>query len=57
MGFAFSEHVAEIAPDYPEVSFAIVDGFATFVNEDATNIADLTFKEQEGSFLVERPPV
>ena len=51
VGFAFSEHVAEIAPDYPEVSFAIVDGFATFVNEDATNIADLTFKEQEGSFL------
>jgi basic membrane protein A len=52
VGFAFSEHVAEIAPDYPETSFAIVDGFATFVNEDATNIADLTFREQEGSFLV-----
>jgi basic membrane protein A len=52
VGFAFSEHVAEIAPDYPETSFAIVDGFATFVNEDATNIADLTFKEHEGSFLV-----
>ena len=52
VGFAFSEHVAEIAPDYPETNFAIVDGFATFVNEDATNIADLTFREQEGSFLV-----
>jgi basic membrane protein A len=52
VGFAFSEHVAEIAPDYPDTSFAIVDGFATFVNEDATNIADLTFREQEGSFLV-----
>jgi basic membrane protein A and related proteins len=52
VGFAFSEQVAEIAPDYPDTSFAIVDGFATFVNEDATNIADLTFREQEGSFLV-----
>lgn len=52
VGFAFSEHVAEIAPDYPEVNFAIVDGFATAINADATNIADLTFKEHEGSFLV-----
>jgi basic membrane protein A and related proteins len=52
VGFAFSEHVAEIAPDYPDTNFAIVDGFATFVNEEATNIADLTFREQEGSFLV-----
>lgn len=52
VGFAFSEHVAEIAPDFPDVNFAIIDGFATFLNEDATNIADLTFREQEGSFLV-----
>jgi basic membrane protein A len=52
VGFAFSEHVAELAPDYPDVNFAIVDGFATAINADATNIADLTFKEHEGSFLV-----
>ncbi len=52
VGFAFSEHVAEIAGDYPDVNFAIIDGFATFLNEDVTNIADLTFREQEGSFLV-----
>ena len=52
IGFAFSEGVAEIAGDYPDQNFAIVDGFATFVNEDATNIADLTFKEEEGSYLV-----
>lgn len=52
IGFAFSEGVAEIAPDYPDQNFGIVDGFATFVNEEATNIADLTFKEHEGSYLV-----
>ena len=52
IGFAFSEGVAEIAPDYPDQSFGIVDGFATFVNAEATNIADLTFKEHEGSYLV-----
>jgi len=52
VGFAFSEHVAEIAPEYEDQSFAIVDGFANFVNEELTNVSDLTFKEHEGSFLV-----
>jgi basic membrane protein A len=52
VGFAFSEHVAEIAPDYPDQNFAVIDGFATTIATDAPNIADLTFKEHEGSFLV-----
>ena len=52
VGFAFSEHVAEIAPDYPDQNFAIIDGFATFIMEENENVADLTFKEHEGSFLV-----
>ncbi|MGH2692550.1 MAG: BMP family lipoprotein [Actinomycetota bacterium] len=52
IGFAFSEGVAEIAPEYPDQDFAIIDGFATFVAEDPPNIADLTFKEHEGSYLV-----
>ena len=52
IGFAFSEGVAEIAPDYPDQNFGIIDGFATFVAEDPPNIADLTFKEHEGSYLV-----
>jgi basic membrane protein A and related proteins len=53
-GFAFSEGIAAIAADYPEVNFGITDGFATFLPdaEGLTNVADLTFKEQEGSFLV-----
>jgi basic membrane protein A and related proteins len=58
VGFAFSAGVNEIAPDFPETNFAVIDGFATcgtacgLTNDDLTNVADLTFKEQEGSFLV-----
>jgi basic membrane protein A len=58
VGFAFSAGVNEIAPDYPETNFAVIDGFATcgtacgLTNDGLTNVADLTFKEQEGSFLV-----
>jgi basic membrane protein A len=51
-GFSFSEGIAEIAADYPDQNFAVVDGFATAIAADAPNIADLTFKEEEGSFLV-----
>ena len=54
VGFAFSEGVAALAADYPEVNFGVIDGFATFLPdaEGLTNVADLTFKEQEGSYLV-----
>jgi basic membrane protein A len=54
IGFAFSEGIAEIAPDYPDQNFGIIDGYATFVNAEVEepNIADLTFKEHEGSYLV-----
>lgn len=58
VGFAFSPDINEIAPDYPDLNFAVIDGYATcgtacgLTNDDLTNVADLTFKEQEGSFLV-----
>lgn len=60
VGFAFSPGINTIAPDYPDTSFMIVDGFATCgticgLTNDAEaipNVADYTFKEQEGSFLV-----
>jgi basic membrane protein A len=51
VGYAFSEHVAELAPEFPELNFAVIDGFTTAIAEQP-NVADLTFKEQEGSFLV-----
>ncbi len=52
IGFAFSEGIAEIAPDYPDQKFAVIDGFATTIATDADNIVDLAFKEHEGSYLV-----
>jgi basic membrane protein A and related proteins len=60
VGFAFSPGLNTIAPDYPDTQFMIVDGFATCgtacgLTNDAEaipNVADYTFKEQEGSFLV-----
>jgi basic membrane protein A len=60
VGFAFSPFINEIATDYPDTSFMIVDGYATCgtacgLTNDADaipNVADYTFKENEGSFLV-----
>jgi basic membrane protein A len=59
-GFAFSPGINTIAPDYPDQSFMIVDGYATcgtacgLTNDPdgIPNVADYTFKENEGSFLV-----
>ena len=48
IGFAFSPGIDTIAADYPDQFFAVVDGFAA----EAPNVANLTFKEHEGSFLV-----
>jgi basic membrane protein A len=48
IGFAFSPGIDAIAADYPDQFFAVVDGFAA----EAPNVANLGFKEQEGSFLV-----
>jgi len=48
VGFAYSKAVAEVAPDYPKVSFAIIDDAAA----KAPNIANLIFAEEQGSFLV-----
>jgi basic membrane protein A len=51
VGFAYSESTNEVAPDFPEVSFAVVDGFDPD-EEPNDNVAYLGFAEQEGSFLV-----
>ena len=59
-GFAFSEDIAKIAPDYPDVEFAVQDGFAHFLfgsGEGGTgsankNVLDVTFEENTGSYLV-----
>ena len=48
IGFAFSPGIDEIAGEYPDTNFAVVDGFAA----EAPNVSNLTFKAEEGSFLV-----
>jgi basic membrane protein A and related proteins len=48
VGFAYSESVAKVAPDYPDVSFAIIDDEGA----QGDNIANLVFAEEQGSFLV-----
>jgi basic membrane protein A and related proteins len=51
VGFAYSDSVNVVAPDYPEVSFAVIDGFDP--DEEANdNVAYLGFAENQGSFLV-----
>jgi basic membrane protein A len=59
-GFAFSPGINAIAPDYPDTSFGIIDGYATCgtacgLDNDADaipNVTDLTFQEEQGSYLV-----
>lgn len=51
VGFAYSDAVNAVAPDYPKASFAVVDGY----DPDKTpndNVAYLTFAANESSFLV-----
>lgn len=47
VGFAQMPIMQEVARDYPDLKFAIIDGVI-----DLPNVASLIFKEHEGSFLV-----
>ena len=51
-GFAYSNAVDAVAPDFPDVSFGVVDGFDPTADEPNDNVAYLGFAEHEGSFLV-----
>ena len=51
-GFAYSLAVDAVAPDFPEVSFGVIDGFDPTPDEANDNVAYLGFAEHEGSFLV-----
>ncbi|ALG89254.1 MULTISPECIES: BMP family lipoprotein [Actibacterium] len=46
-GFAFGSVLAEVAPDYPDTKFAIIDMVV-----DAPNVRSVVFNEHEGSYLV-----
>src|SRR5499426_4331528 len=47
VGFAQAPIMDDVARDYPNLKFAIIDGLI-----DLPNVASLNFKEHEGSFLV-----
>lgn len=46
-GFAFMSVLEQVAPDYPDTTFAIVDGVV-----DLPNVRSIVFTEHEGSYLV-----
>ena len=47
VGFLFTDAMTAVAPQFPDVDFAIVDSVV-----DAPNVDSLVFAEEEGSFLV-----
>ena len=47
VGFLMTDAVTEIAPQYPEQSFAIIDSVV-----EQPNVASITFREEQGSYLV-----
>ncbi|WP_198943592.1 BMP family lipoprotein [Actinokineospora bangkokensis] len=48
VGYVYAQPLAKVAPDFPDIKFALVD------SEDAkaNNIENITFAEEQGSFLV-----
>ncbi|PIE11780.1 MAG: BMP family ABC transporter substrate-binding protein [Rhodobacterales bacterium] len=46
-GFAMSDPIAEVAPDYPDTKFVTIDGYV-----EAPNVLTISFSEHEGSYLV-----
>ncbi|WP_439141958.1 BMP family lipoprotein [Planktotalea sp.] len=46
-GFAFGNVLSEVAPDYPDTKFAIIDMVV-----DQPNVRSVVFNEHEGSYLV-----
>ena len=47
VGFVYTEEVQKVAKEYPEIVFAVVDGFA-----EGDNVTNLVFSPEQGSFLV-----
>jgi basic membrane protein A len=46
-GFLFTDAVNAVAPKYPDVKFAVIDGYA-----EGPNVQNIVFASNEGSFLV-----
>ncbi|MHB2015719.1 MAG: BMP family lipoprotein [Candidatus Xenobia bacterium] len=48
VGFLLTDAVKEVAPRFPNVKFALIDGV---LDRSIPNVVTLNFKEEEGSFL------
>lgn len=46
VGFLFREPISRVAPEFPDVKFALIDEIV-----DAPNVASLTYRAHEGTFL------
>jgi len=57
-GYSYTNAVSQVAPQFPDVSFAVTDGYtvagkaAGLPNDPTDNMVDLTFAEEQGSYLV-----
>ena len=49
VGFAYDQTIGEVAPDFPDTTFAIIDSSVAEVGAD--NLTGLLFAEEQGSFL------
>ncbi|MGE5559738.1 MAG: BMP family lipoprotein [Chloroflexota bacterium] len=52
VGFLFSDDMGKIAKEFPNIKFAVVDGWLPSEPLEKNNMVALNFKEEEGSFLV-----
>lgn len=52
VGFLFSDDMGKIAKDFPNVKFAVVDGWLPTEKLEKDNMVALNFAANEGSFLV-----
>jgi basic membrane protein A len=51
VGFLFTDSMAKVAKEFPDVHFALIDGYIPDLTA-SSNITCLAFAEHEGSFLV-----
>jgi len=57
-GYAYTAAVSTVAPLYPDTNFAVIDGYTAcgkvcgLPNDATANMVDLTFAEEQGSYLV-----
>ncbi|MGY1720552.1 BMP family protein [Blastococcus sp. SYSU DS0552] len=51
VGFAYSDSIGEVAEDFPDTTFAVVDVRTEEEGIETENLTGLVFAEEEGSFL------